>query len=158
MRNLACAIFTLLALSFPTTLLAEILYYTDDAGRRHYVDSADKIPAQYQNQLKGAKPLAPISKSKAPIAQLQDRVIDYDKASKKDVEIFVTSWCPYCSKLEAFLRKNNVAFTRYDIEKNPKGKKIYKTLGGSGIPVTRIGGKDVVRGYKPDVLKKKLGI
>ncbi|WP_162301251.1 retropepsin-like aspartic protease family protein [Nitrincola tibetensis] len=34
-----------------TTLHAQILHYTDDKGRRIYVDNISKVPQQYRNQL-----------------------------------------------------------------------------------------------------------
>ena len=65
------------------------------------------------------------------------------------VEIFVTSWCPYCRKLEAFLERNQIEYTRYDVEADTKGAEIFEELGGSGVPVTRVG-NEVIHGYDPE--------
>ncbi|MCA9398853.1 MAG: NrdH-like redox domain-containing protein, partial [Candidatus Omnitrophica bacterium] len=73
----------------------------------------------------------------------------------KDVEIFVTSWCGYCRKLEAFLKKNRIKYKKYDIEKSAYGKKRHQELGGGGIPVTTIG-DTVVRGYDPATIQRLL--
>ena len=74
------------------------------------------------------------------------------------VEIFVTSWCPYCRKLESFLKANNVSYTRYDVEADAKGAEIFDKIGGTGVPVTRIG-NEVIHGYDIDritvALKKR---
>ena len=66
-----------------------------------------------------------------------------------NVEIFVTSWCPYCKKLESFLKKNNIPYTRYDVEADAKGAEIFDKIGGTGVPVTRVG-NEVIHGYDPD--------
>jgi mycoredoxin len=44
------------------------------------------------------------------------------------------------------LKRENIAFAEYDIETSDHGKKMYRALGGGGIPVLEIG-KRVVRGY-----------
>jgi glutaredoxin len=64
------------------------------------------------------------------------------------VEVFVTSWCQYCRKLEAFLKENQIRYTRYDVEADAKGAAIFQKLGGTGIPVTRVGSV-VIHGYDP---------
>lgn len=70
-------------------------------------------------------------------------------AQDKKVDVFVTSWCPYCTKLEKFLKKKDIEYTRYDVENNLDGRRIFDEIGGEGIPVTRIGSA-VVHGYDPD--------
>ncbi len=70
-------------------------------------------------------------------------------AQNTKVEIFVTSWCPYCRKLETFLKKNQIVYTRYDVETDAKGAEIFERLGGSGVPMSRVG-KEVIHGYDPE--------
>ena len=70
-------------------------------------------------------------------------------------EIFVTSWCPYCRQLEAFLKKNQISYTRYDVEKNEKGYRLFRELGGDGVPMTRIG-DEVIHGYDPERISASL--
>ena len=72
-------------------------------------------------------------------------------APTKKVEIFVTSWCPYCKKLESFLKKNHIDYTRYDVEQDAAGSKIFEEIGGEGVPVVRIG-HNVIHGYDPDAV------
>jgi len=71
------------------------------------------------------------------------------------VEIFVTDWCPYCRQLEAFLRERDVAYVRYDIERDERAAMEHRKLSDGGIPVTRIGSQ-VVLGFRPDVISKLL--
>jgi glutaredoxin len=76
-------------------------------------------------------------------------------AEAPKVDIFVTSWCPYCSKLESFLKKRDVDYTRWDIEKDAKGARLFADLGGEGVPVARIGDR-VVHGYDPAEIESAL--
>ena len=72
-------------------------------------------------------------------------------AQVKKVEIFVTSWCPYCRKIESFLKNEKIEFTRYDVEQDSKGAAIFSSIGGSGVPVIRVD-KQVIHGYDPDAV------
>ena len=76
-------------------------------------------------------------------------------AKKNQVEIFVTSWCPYCKKLENFLNKNKIDYTRYDVEDGAKGAEEFDRLGGSGVPLVRIG-QDIIEGYDPQEILASL--
>ncbi len=71
------------------------------------------------------------------------------QANSKTVEVFVTSWCGYCKKLERFFNDRDIPYTSYDIETNARAAEAYQSMGGTGVPVTRIG-SDIVYGYDPD--------
>ena len=73
------------------------------------------------------------------------------------IEIFVTSWCPYCKALERFLQANELNYIRYDIEQDPQAKAIHDRY-GSGVPVTIINGKTVLQGFDKFALSEALGI
>ena len=81
--------------------------------------------------------------------------IGADGAATPTVEVFVTSWCPYCKSLEAFLQARNIPYVRYDIEADSQGESIYRRLGGGGIPIVRIGSV-VMRGFDPDSILRTL--
>lgn len=73
---------------------------------------------------------------------------DNKQHSTPAVDIYITSWCPYCKKAMAYLRSKNIAFNAYDIEKNAqaKAKKLQLAPGYSGIPLTVINGK-ILKGF-----------
>ena len=77
------------------------------------------------------------------------------KIAVPKVEIFVTEWCPYCRKLETFLKDHHVEYTRYNVEKDEKGYNLFTELGGQGVPVSRVG-KTVIHGYDPEGLMAAL--
>jgi glutaredoxin len=75
------------------------------------------------------------------------------------VEVYVTDWCPYCQRLEAYLQEKQVPYVRYNVEKDAAAAREHDKMtgGDGGIPVTRIGSQ-VVQGYRPEVLAGILGI
>ena len=81
---------------------------------------------------------------------------DAPKAKDPAVEVFVTSWCPYCKKLEEHLRTEKIDYRRYDIESDPDGARIFGSIGGSGVPVTRVYGKYLIPGYDPESIQEAL--
>ena len=70
--------------------------------------------------------------------------------------LLVFSMCGYCKKMERFLKEKGIQYTRYDIEKDDNAARICRELGGSGVPVIRIG-SNVVHGYNPDAVMSYLG-
>lgn len=137
---------------------ADVLKYQDDEGKTHYVDTPEKVPEKYRSQLKDQAKLPEISRSNSGGRQLYEKkTYSSSSAALAPVEIFVTSWCGYCKKLEAFLDKEGVRYTRYDIESSAKGKKLHDELGGGGVPTVRIG-KQIIHGFDVEKLKSVLGL
>jgi len=70
------------------------------------------------------------------------------------ITLYSTSWCGYCKKARAFLKKQKLKFTEHDIEKNrkaarklaQKAKRAGLELGG--VPVIDVGGR-LMNGFDP---------
>jgi glutaredoxin len=73
-------------------------------------------------------------------------------AQTHEIQIYVTSWCPYCRKLEAYLQSRNYKYKRYDVELSEIGRRMHRQLGGGGIPVVVID-KTVIRGFNPQAIE-----
>lgn len=73
------------------------------------------------------------------------------KKSKAKVDLYVTSWCPYCHKAAEYFRKRGVAVRIYDIEKDKKAAVRKKRLSGGqrGVPFAVVNGV-AISGYDPD--------
>lgn len=69
-----------------------------------------------------------------------------------NVILYATAWCGYCKKTRAFLAKNNIEYTEYDIEKSEEGRQQHQALGGNGIPVLDIKGT-IIHGYSVEDMK-----
>lgn len=60
-------------------------------------------------------------------------------ASKPDVIMLGTWWCPYCADARQYFHENEIHYCEYDIERTDEGKKMYEDVDGRGIPVLIIG-------------------
>jgi len=74
------------------------------------------------------------------------------------VELFTTSWCPYCIKAKQYLDALRIPYTEYDMEKNPRAEEIRRRYdSGSSIPLAIIGDAKI-RGFNPATYDQALGI
>lgn len=74
-----------------------------------------------------------------------------------NVIIFKTSWCGVCRHLESKLKKENVPYTSFDIEKDLNAANVYEKLLGarSGpVPVTVVGKSIFIGDQTGSIIKK----
>jgi glutaredoxin len=130
---------------------AEIYRYLDDKGATVFVDDPAKVPKKHRAKMTVADGSS-VNLVEVPPAH------EYRPSRPKvaspaslvgPVELYVTSWCGYCKKLEQALSEKGVQFLRYDIEKDAEAHRRFKEYGGAGVPLASVGGK-IVRGYNPD--------
>ena len=63
------------------------------------------------------------------------------------VELYITSWCPYCKKAMNFFRSRGIPFVAYDIEKDADAARRKRQLASQrGVPFAVINGKRI-HGY-----------
>lgn len=65
-------------------------------------------------------------------------------ATKPDVIMLATSWCPYCSQARKYFVNNEISYCEYNIEDNGEGARMYDQVNTNpsmpiGIPVLFIG-------------------
>ncbi len=79
--------------------------------------------------------------------------VEAKKPRKKEVIIYVTSWCPACKMTMDYLRKKNIPFVAKDVEKNDAYMRemIEKVGSFRGVPVLDINGR-IFLGFNPYVL------
>lgn len=138
----------LIAISFIAigSVQADVIKYTDSKGYTFFVDSIDKVPKEYKSQVKNLDNKHTVSRVKASKYEKSDYP-DNSASTRQKLEIFVTDWCGYCRALEADLKAEGIVHRKYNIETSEIGRKIYKELGGGGVPMIRVNGKTVFRGY-----------
>jgi glutaredoxin len=74
------------------------------------------------------------------------------------VEIYVTSWCPYCAQAIKFFKDNRVPYTAYDIEKDGAAAKRRERLSPrQGVPFAVINGTKIY-GFSAEAYSKALGL
>ena len=128
-------LFLLIALlATPSIASAELVKWVDANGKVHYSNSR---PAN-------AKRSTILDIQPAPRVSRVEESTD----SPETVDLYTTSWCPYCAKARAYLRANNIPFIDHDIEKDVNAAQRKRQLDSSysGVPLAVINGK-LVRGF-----------
>lgn len=60
------------------------------------------------------------------------------------IEMYVTSWCPYCERARALLRSHGAAFEEHDIESDPAlRQQMIERSGRRTVPQVFIGSQHV---------------
>jgi glutaredoxin len=164
--RVACVFFAALAFS-ASDLGAEerrVYYkYTDDAGLLHIVQSLDRVPTQYRNQigeiaLEG-EPLW--TKSEAQLPAMRSRE-EYKPVKRRavirnsGVVLYYADWCGYCKKAKRWLDERNVAYDLRDVDISRYGEELAEVSGSKSVPVLTIDG-EIVRGFNPAAYERALG-
>jgi len=76
---------------------------------------------------------------------------DFAAQHIEPVVMYGTDWCGNCKMTRAYLRKNNIPFFEYDVEKSPEGQRQFKALQGNGVPLLLVK-NNVIRGYNPQAI------
>jgi len=118
---------------------AEIYKWIDAEGKAHFSGSKPAHTASVENR------------NELERKSLPPTPVDNQIQAAPTVDLYVTSWCPYCKKAIAFLRKNHMPFKALDIEQDHNAAARKKALdpGYSGIPLAVINGA-TIRGFDED--------
>jgi glutaredoxin len=137
--------------------------YTDDAGRLHIVQSLDRVPMQYRDQIGEiaieGDPLW--TKYKAPNPAKRARV-EYKPLKRRasgrnsDVVLYYADWCGYCKKARRWLDERNVAYDLRDVDIPRYGEELSEVSGSKSVPVLSVSG-EFIRGFDPEAYERVLG-
>ncbi len=72
-----------------------------------------------------------------------------------DIVMLSASWCPYCKQARRYFEKNELDYCEFDIERSIKGKQLYDSVNGQGVPLILIG-NDKLRGFSEHSVNKAL--
>jgi glutaredoxin len=87
---------------------------------------------------------------------VHSEVKDLPGGERTDVELYVTSWCPYCKQAIRYFRSRGIPFTAYDIEKDAiAGRRKSELDTRGGVPFAVINGQKI-RGFSPEAYEKAL--
>lgn len=76
----------------------------------------------------------------------------------KNVKIYSTSTCPWCTRTKQFLKDNNITFEDIDVSNNQQAaEEMVKKSGQMGVPVLDIEGEIIV-GFDKDKIRTALGL
>ncbi|HVH74107.1 MAG TPA: glutaredoxin 3 [Stellaceae bacterium] len=61
------------------------------------------------------------------------------------VEMYTTSWCPYCMRARALLRHKRVEFSEFDVEEEPDRRRemVCRAGGRTSVPQIFINGEHI---------------
>jgi len=135
---LLCCFNLIIQIFLPPDSLAKLYTWTDRNGivrRTYYPPPADQV---WKNG-----PSSQSTSVREPVRQ-------------NKVELFVTSWCPYCKKAIAYFESKGIAYKAYDIEKDAQAATRKKKLDGrGGVPFVIVNGT-LIHGYAPELYAKAL--
>ncbi|MDC7232295.1 MAG: glutaredoxin domain-containing protein [Spirochaetales bacterium] len=68
------------------------------------------------------------------------------------VVVYSTPSCGYCNLAKDYFKKNNIAFTDYNVAVNPqKAEEMVKKSGQMGVPVIDVNGRIIVGFNQPAI-------
>ena len=143
---------------------AELYKWVDENGVVHITDTPpeDVAPNEKAGSITpsksspGANPHPPGKKT-----TLTQKLLDIFQKKPKNrtspqVELFTTSWCPYCQKARDFFRSRGIPFTEYDIEKDKNAAARKNQLDRrNGVPFVVINGRGL-HGYSSEAYERAL--
>lgn len=152
-----------------TTSRAEMYRWVDEKGVVTFKDYPPpvsnklKVKVYSDNDFDPAPPPqpaptpSPVKRSaKQPAPQSQQQAQPQNERFNGTVEMYVTAWCGYCKKAEAYMKSKNIPYVAYDIEKDSSARQRHKELGGRGVPLIIIG-NNKMSGFSPEKLERYLG-
>jgi len=74
----------------------------------------------------------------------------------KDIKVYSSSTCPYCTMMKDYLTSKGVAFTEMNVSTDANARKELMAMGHMGVPVTVIDGTEIV-GYDTQKVDSLLG-
>jgi glutaredoxin-like YruB-family protein len=76
-------------------------------------------------------------------------------AGPPSVELYVTSWCPYCKKAASYFKSKGIPFKEMDVEKDAAAATRFQKYGARGVPLVVIDGKPIA-GYSIEEYERAL--
>ncbi len=107
---------------------AEMYKWTDEKGKVHL---SDKRPRHLKSK-------------NIRLGVNTYESVSYDASifdTGKKIVMYSTEWCAYCKNAKRHFASNALPFTEYDIERDPRARKLYKRMGAKGVPVILVGNK-----------------
>ena len=102
-----------------STAVAGVYKWVDENGKVHFSDTPMSANAQ---------PLKLKSVNSVSFTQV-------NSSHGQQLTIYTAEWCGYCTKAKNFMRRENIAFREFDIEKSREGKMRYKQFNVKSIPL-----------------------
>ena len=162
----ACVFFAALAFGASDLSAGEgrVFYkYTNSGGQLHIVQSLDRVPMQYRNQigkiaLEGDPVWTRITAPKrAPQTPAKYEPVERRASrSKAGVVLYYADWCGYCKKARRWFDERNVAYDLRNVDVPRYGDELVEVSGSKSVPVLSVG-SEIIRGFNPEAYERALG-
>jgi len=145
----------ILALSLQGIAGAAIYRWVDDSGVVTFRDT----PPPEKPERAVIFEVAPLPSNGTPPVDTATAVAAVRPgATAPKVELYVTSWCPYCKKALSFFRSQGIPVTVYDIEKDSAAARRKSQLDNrNGVPFAVVNGQKI-HGYAEAAYRNALGL
>jgi glutaredoxin len=145
MRKNALFIFCFGVFVMATVANAQTYQWVDDRGVVHLSDSPAPQGTKALVEIESNANFKPKPSSNLPSAQNtpNSESVNAPTAAAEErtepqnitVELYTTSWCPYCNDARIFFSSRGISFSEYDIEKDEVAARRKNDLdGGRGVP------------------------
>lgn len=79
-----------------------------------------------------------------------------EEMRKVQIKVYMTTWCPVCTKARRWLTANGYRFTEYDVERSPDARRTQQRLNPKGgVPTMDIEGT-VLTGFSAQAIERAL--
>ncbi len=123
-------------LGITATANAQMYKWVGNDGRIFYSDRPP--PDRNAETIEFSSKTSKASVTKTNIDNTVGQSTSLKKAALKEVVMYSASWCGVCKKAKAYFESEGIPFKEYDIETSRKGRKDYKELNGTGVPIIMV--------------------
>jgi glutaredoxin len=138
---------------FVNRSMADMYKWVDETGVAHFSDTPpddtgdsdiETLPSYITHENNGYLKENHSAENKDNLSNSTDAVQKNPRVIKPKVELYTTSWCPWCKKAKAFFRSRGIAFVEYDIEKDKAAARRKAQIDPrNGVPFALINGKGI---------------
>ena len=147
---------------------ADVYTWEDENGVVHYSDTQPATDADWDDTEEAASTEATQERNEPGrpefdreaitelLKKLEDVSGENDESPAPTVELYVTSWCPYCHKAKSFFRSKGIDFSEYNIEKDAEAAQRMLSLTNSrAVPFAVINGHRI-QGFSVSAYERAL--
>jgi len=140
------ALFTLLLwLGLCTVAQARIYKWVDANGATHFSDGQPHSGKVETVEIR-------INTYSSPEITDPDATVGVSK----EVVMYGASWCGVCKRAEAWFHQQGIPFKEYDVETSAIGRREFRRLGGTGVPIILVGERRM-NGFDPRSFERLYG-
>jgi glutaredoxin len=138
----------------PSTTFSEIYKWVDADGKTHFSSSPPTHGEAETVEPKAINTYSSPDKSDTPLSETEEP--NSKKINRKKVVMYSAVWCSTCKTAKSYFRRKGIPFKEYDIETSAKGRKDYKKLKGTGVPII-MAGKQRMDGFSASSFESMYG-